>query len=69
MYKCIVISCIVKKGTYPLAFLSITIIHTNNPNFSRQDMYFRGAAAVVLKSELKVPFVFDLFILQQAFYL
>lgn len=32
-------------------------------------MNFRGAAAVALKSELKVPLVFDLFILLQAFYL
>lgn len=32
-------------------------------------MYFRRAAAVVLKSDLKSHLVFDLFILLQAFYL
>lgn len=51
------------KERYLSVGVSFNHYHTNNPNFSRKDMYFGGAATVVLKSELKVPLVFDLFIL------
>lgn len=57
------------KERYLSVGVSFNHYRTNNLNFSRQDMYFRGAAAVVLKSDVKAHLLFDLFILLHAFYL